>query len=140
VAGKKYWIVICIDDYSRYIVLCELFEECPTTKEITDLLETIIRKTKRKPEKILTDHGAQFQDLWKRWCSANKIEQLFAHPYYPQDKGKVERSIRNLVQEFVKLLRKFPEWLSRISEYVGWYNDKRFHRGISDYPANLYVD
>lgn len=139
VAGEKFYIVVCIDDYSRYLILCELLNECPTTEMINSLLSACIGRTGRKPGKILTDRGTQFQENWKRWCSRKGVEPLFAHPHYPQDKGKVERCIRNITDEFVKLLRKFPEWLGRLGEYLQWYNEKRFHRGIMDYPAKLYL-
>lgn len=124
--GRKYWFPVCVDDYSRYLLVCERFDHEPTTDELTTLLENL----RRKPEKILTDNGAQFKETWKRWCGDNGIEPLYAHPYYPQDKGKVERTIRNVAEEFVNLLRKFPEWLSKIRVYRRWYNMHRFHRGI----------
>jgi len=65
---------------------------------------------------------------------------LHAHPYYPQDKGKVERTIRNVAEEFVYLLKKFPEWLDgKMDEYRRWFNNKRFHNGINDFPSKLYT-
>ena len=139
VQGKKYWIVVCIDDYSRYFVLCELFESCPTTNEIGRLLENYCNNSKKKPEKILTDRGTQFQDIWKHWCKLRGIEPIFAHPHYPQDKGKVERSIRNIAEEFVKLLKRFPEWLNELAEYKRWYNEERLHRGVGTVPILLYT-
>jgi len=132
--GRKYWFPVCVDDYSRYLLICEQFDHEPTTDELTGLLE----KLPRKPEKILTDNGGQFREQWKRWCRDNGAEPLFAHPYYPQDKGKVERTIRNVAEEFVNLLRKFPEWLGKIRVYRRWYNRDRFHRGIDTQPAKLY--
>ena len=66
------------------------------------------------------------------------IEQLYAHPHYPQDKGKVERSIRTIAEEFIRLLRKFPDWLEHLAEWVLWYNHRRMHRGIHDIPARVY--
>jgi transposase InsO family protein len=138
VHGKKFWIVVCVDDYSRYLILCELFERCPATQDILCLLDRRIAETGRNPEKILTDNGGQFKESWEKSLRKQGIEPLFAHPYYPQDKGKVERTIRNISEEFVKLLKKFPQWLGRLSEYKAWYNLKRLHRGIMDYPARLY--
>lgn len=132
--GRKLWFPVCVDDFSRYLLICERFDHEPTTDELTGRLE----KLRRKPEKILTDNGGQFKETWKRWCRDNGVEPLFAHPYYPQDKGKVERTIRNVAEEFVNLLRKFPEWLSKIREYRRWYNRHRFHRGIDTQPAKLY--
>lgn len=121
-----------MDDYSRYLLVCERFDHVPTTEELTGLLDGL----PRKPEKILTDSGGQFREEWKGWCGDSEIEPLFAHPYYPQDKG--ERTIRNVTEEFVNLLRKFPEWLGKIGEYRRWYNRHRFHRGIKTQPAKLY--
>ena len=134
--GKKYYIFVVIDDYSRFILCLKLFDHCPTTNELTSALQ----KLGIKPENILSDNGGQFREQWKSWCVQNKINPLFAHPYYPQDKGKVERTIRNLAEEFVNLLSKFKHWINgKLEEWRVWFNDKRFHRGIKDYPSNLYV-
>ena len=116
-------------------MLAEQFDHDLSTAEITGLLERL----DRKPEGILTDNGGQFKDSWERWCKDNKITAHFAHPYYPQDKGKVERCIRNLNQEFIYHLRRFPGWLKgKIHEYREWYNRCRYHRGIEGMPAELY--
>lgn len=132
--GRCHWFLVCVDDYSRYLLVLERFDHDLTTDEATGCLERL----RRKPEKILTDHGGQFKEKWKHWCWRNEIEPLFAHPYYPQDKGKVERTKRNLTEEFVNLLRKFPEWLDRLRDYRRWYNRCRFHRGINTWPMKLY--
>jgi len=134
--GKKYFIFVVVDDYSRFILLLSLFDHCPATSDLTSVLQ----KLNVKPEKILADNGGQFREQWKTWCIKNKIKPLFAHPYYPQDKGKVERTIRNLAEEFVNLLSKFKHWINgKLEEWRIWFNEKRFHRGIKDYPSNLYV-
>ncbi len=133
--GKKYYLLVCIDDYSRFILCLTLFNHCPTTKELTSTLDDL----KFKPEKILFDNGGQFREQWKSWCIKNKIEPKSAHPYYPQDKGKVERTIRNITEEFIDLLHNFPKFFFRMEEYRIWFNEKRFHRGVKNYPADLYV-
>jgi transposase InsO family protein len=126
---------VCIDDYSRFLVLAEQFDHDPKTREVTALLE----KQKRHPRAILSDHGPQFKKKWKRWCRQHGVEAHFAHPSYPQDKGKVERCIQNLNREFVNHLRKFPGWLKgKLHEYREWFNHSRFHRGIKTHPAKLY--
>ena len=135
--GKKYFIFVVVDDYSRFILLLNLFDHCPTTDELTSALQ----KLEAKPQKILSDRGTQFKEQWKNWCREFGIEAIFAHPYYPQDKGKVERTIRNLAEEFVDLLSVFPQWFNKecIEKWRYWFNKKRFHRGVKDYPSNLYV-
>ena len=137
VGGKKYYFIICIDDYSRYVLLAEQLDHCPTILEICSLLKPLVKK--HKPKKILTDNNP-FKEEWDNWCKDNNIESLHAHPYYPQDKGKVERAIRNFAEEFVYLIKKFPEWLDgKIKEYQRWFNRKRFHRGINAIPCELYT-
>ena len=135
VQGKKYWFLVCIDDFSRFIVCAEQFDHDLSTAETVAVLE----KQKRFPKAILSDHGPQFKEQWKSWCSGIGVEAHFAHPSYPQDKGKVERCIQNLNREFVNHLRKFPQWLKgRISEYRDWFNHLRFHRGVKAFPIDLY--
>ena len=113
----------------------EQFDHELTTAEVTAILE----KQQKLPKAILSDRGPQFKEQWKNWCSAHGLEAHFAHPSYPQDKGKVERSIQNLNREFVNHLRKFPEWLKgKLGDYRDWFNCKRFHRGINGYLAELY--
>jgi IS30 family transposase len=135
VQGRRWWFLVCIDDHSRYIVAAEQFDHELTTAETVAVLERV----GRLPKAILSDHGSQFKEQWKSWCSERHIEAHFAHPSYPQDKGKVERCIQNLNREFVDHLRKFPEWLKgAFSEYIDWFNHSRFHRGIKSVPAMLY--
>ena len=136
--GKKHYIFVVIDDYSRYLLLLKLFNHCPTTKELTSAMQ----KLNKKPVSILADNGGQFREQWKEWCMWEGIKPLFAHPYYPQDKGKVERSIRNVSEEFVYLITQFPKWIDEkyLEEWRQWYNEKRKSLGVKDYPANLYVN
>lgn len=138
VQGKKYWFVVCIDDFSRYIVILEQLEHCPTTLETAILVRRAMRR--RRPSKILTDNGPQFLVDWEEFCENLGVEALFAHPHYPEDKGKVERTIRNVAEEFTNLLKKFPQWLNgQIRQFKTWYNNSRFHRGIRTVPKLLYV-
>jgi IS30 family transposase len=135
VQGEKWWFLVCIDDFSRFIVCAEQFDHELTTAETTAVLE----RQKRLPKAILSDHGSQFKEQWKDWCREHGVDAQFAHPSYPQDKGKVERCIQNLNREFINPLRKFPEWLKgKIGEYRDWFNHLRFHRGVKAYPADLY--
>jgi transposase InsO family protein len=135
VQGKKYWFLVCIDDYSRFLVVAEQFSHDPTTKDVTDVFE----RQKRMPKQMLSDHGKQFKEDYKKWCSEHGVEPMYAHPSYPPDKGKVERCIQNLNREFINALRKFPEWLKgNLPDYREWFNHSRYHRGVKAFPADLY--
>jgi transposase InsO family protein len=135
--GKEYYFLVCIDDYSRYLLVLVQFDHCPTTEEIGNASKPEVEKY--HPESILTDNGGQFRELWRKWCSENNVIPLFAHPYYPQDKGKVERAIRNVAEEFTNLLSRFPQWLDgQTNEFKRWYNEERFHRGVKTTPITLF--
>ncbi|KAA0012406.1 MAG: transposase, partial [Thermoplasmata archaeon] len=59
-------------------------------------------------------------------------------PYYPQAKGKIERTIRTFNEEFLKLKKVFKNILSLLQEFIEWFNNHRYHMGIRDYPASVY--
>jgi transposase InsO family protein len=135
VQGVKYWFLVVIDDYSRFLVATKQYDHDPTTVEVA----SVMGRLRRRPRQILSDHGKQFRDGWVKWCRRNGVEALYAHPSYPQDKGKVERCIQNLNREFVYHLREFPGWLKgKLGEWRDWFNHSRFHRGIKGFPAELY--
>ena len=137
IQGKKYYWVICIDDYSRFTVFAKQYDHCPSAPEIWKDLKSCVDKY--HPKKILTDNNP-FKLEWDNLLKESGVESLHAHPYYPQDKGKVERAIRNFAEEFIYLVRKFPEWLDgKLEEYTTWYNEGRHHCGINSIPALLYT-
>lgn len=135
--GKKHHFIVLIDDYSRFLLLFKMLDHVPTTNELFKLITPLIEK--HAPKNILADNGAQFRKQWEKELKFLNVTPLFAHPYYPQDKGKVERCIRTLTEEFIETLKKFPDWCNKIDEYSFWHNEKRFHRAINCAPAQLYL-
>jgi len=133
--GKKYELLVCIDDYSRCILLLHVFDHSPDIIEISKAIKDLINKN--HPERILTDNNP-FQNSWKEFCKSMNVEAIFAHPYYPQDKGKVERTIRNITEELIVHLSHFAMFFDKFEEYRRWFNEDRYHRGVKNYPANLY--
>ena len=88
--GKKYELLVLIDDYSRFILLLHVFDHSPNILEISEAVKLLVKKY--HPEKILSDNNP-FQKSWGEWCESMNVKTVFAHPYYPQDKGKVERTM-----------------------------------------------
>ena len=66
-----------------------------TKKELLFLMQSILRNSKRKPNKIWTDQGSQFYNThFKKWLKDNNIELYSTH-----NEGKsvvAERFIRIL--------------------------------------------
>ena len=131
VQGQKFWWVVCVDDFSRVIICAEMFDQMLSHEEIW---KSLLPKMKdHKPESMLTDNNL-FKKKWDKLCTDHEIQSLHIHPYWPKDNGKVERMIKTLSEEFIYLLRSFPEWLEKLNEYVKWYNEKRHHYGINAIP------
>lgn len=135
--GMKYSFLVLIDDYSRFLLKLSVFDHSPNIPEICECIKPLVDK--HHPKKILTDNNP-FKESWENWCLENKTEALFSHPYYPQDKGKVERAIRNISEEFVYLLTQFPKWfnIKCMETWRCWFNEERYHNGVKNYPTNLY--
>lgn len=114
-----------------------MLDHCPTTNEITSALQ----KLNIKPKVILTDNGGQFKEQWKLWCKTQGIEAKSAHAYYPQDKGKVERTNKNITEELINIIFKFHKLLSSedIESWRLWFNEYRVNLRTRACPAELYV-
>ncbi len=138
--GKRKFILVTIDDYSRFDVVLHVFQKDPSTQDIVGVLTHAFNKYE-KPQRILTDNGAQFKVEWTELLKQDYcIEAVFAHPYYPQDKGKVEREIRNVSEEVIRVAKVLSQPLEVILlKYHEWRNHNRFHYGIRGYPVQRYV-
>ena len=97
----------------------------------------LVVRMKRKPQKILADNGTQFKITFENGCKDMDIEVEHTLPYYPQCKGKGERVIRTFNEEFLRIRSVFDDSQTLMPEFQAWYNDSRYHMGISDYPNQL---
>lgn len=132
------YALVIIDDHSRFIVYCGLYSSIRKEEVIAALEWTV--KRYGYPKRFLCDNGPQFKshDL-KRWCKTNKVKYEPAPPYYPETKGKVERTIRNLKEEYLVIDRVFENASSLLSEYIEWFNTVRYSLGVEGIPASFYL-
>lgn len=137
--GERVFILVALDDYSRFDVVLHVFHGDPKTADVFAVLLEAFRLC-GKPERVLTDNGGQFKLAWEGLLLEQGVEAIFAHPYYPQDKGKVEREIRNVAEELLKVAKVLAAPLEPlVQEYWKWRNFQRFHMGINGIPADRYV-
>ncbi|GAA0336214.1 hypothetical protein GCM10008967_28250 [Bacillus carboniphilus] len=91
--------MLFIDDATRYVIHGEWY---PTLEQ--SIVEDCFRKSIQKfgvPEAVYFDNGKQYRTKWMgRTCSKLGIRLLFAKPYSPESKGKVER-FNGMVQAFL---------------------------------------
>jgi len=131
-----YYLVLIIDDYSRFCVASELRRD----QRGLSMIEVLHRGIERygKPSKLLTDQGSSFyswsreQTLFSRYLDDMKIEHIVADPHSPQTLGKVERLNQTVQRE---LLNKshfsgYEDACRSIETYFHHYNYERPHQGI----------
>jgi len=136
--GKQLlYLMLILDDYSRFIVGYGLFTEATMSHAIITLRKAI--KRYGKPESILTDKGMQFYS-WRTMCRFQKllesmdIEHILARAHHPQTLGKVEALNKRIQNEMIskKHFHSQLEIEENIRAWVYDYNHNRTHQGIKD--------
>ena len=113
---------IIIDDHSRLIPFAFYALNANTEAFLHTLKEAIVRRS--VPVKLYTDQGKPFVcDHARLVCANLGIRLLHARPYHAWSKGKIERLIRTLQQQFEAGLRLEGESAGSLKEL----NDKLWH-------------
>jgi transposase InsO family protein len=134
-----YYLLTVLDDYSRYIIAWRL---CRTMKaeDVKKLLDVAIAKIGIKHvhvyhrPRLLSDNGSCFiSSELKDYLIQHDIKHIRTRTYHPMTQGKIERyhrSMKNLI-----LLDNYyspTELEARISEWVDYYNNQRYHEAIDN--------
>lgn len=131
-----FYLLLIIDDYSRFVVGHELVSNQKSLTMINALHRCIERYS--KPQKLLTDQGASFytwsfeSTLFQKYLDDMKIEHIVCEPHSPQTQGKVERMTQTIQKELLHKIRfkSFEHGQSEIDTYIQRYNYNRPHQGI----------
>jgi putative transposase len=99
---KPVYLVLFIDDATRFVVNGAFYDSLEQS-----IVEDCFRQAIAKhgiPEAVYFDNGKQYKTKWmNRTCAKLGIRLLFARPYAPESKGKVER-LNGVVQRFLSEL------------------------------------
>jgi transposase InsO family protein len=134
---QRVYVMLMLDDFSRFVVGFGMFTEATMSHAITVLRKAVARYG--RPESLLTDRGMQFYS-WRTMSRFQKllesldVEHILARPHHPQTCGKVEALNKRLQNELIqknhfKNLRDLEE---AIAKWIYDYNHKRTHQGIKD--------
>jgi transposase InsO family protein len=130
-----------IDDATRYIVHGEFYDNLDQS-----IVEDCLRKAILKeglPQRLFFDNGTQFRTKWmERACAILGIKLIFAKPYSPESKGKIERFNRTVESFIAEASLKRVSGLSEFNQLLNvWlaecYHSKE-HSGIGTAPEMAY--
>jgi transposase InsO family protein len=140
---QKVYVLLIIDDYSRFIVGCALWDGERATAVIDTFLTAVSRHG--KPEKALSDGGSAFY-AWKgvgaftRELADLEVDQLIATT--PSSNGKLEVLNANIQKELFNTETFFDlgEAQRRLTTWVQFYNFRRTHHALGGLlvPADRY--
>lgn len=133
--GYKNFVLV-IDTFSRYAFTRMI--KSNTGKEIKRAFESIIKTSKRKPMKIRSDQGTEFNNSTViDWLRKNKIE------YFSTQNSEIkahfaERCIRTIKSKLIKSMQNFNsfKWIDKLKDVSDSYNHT-FHRSIQMDPASV---
>ena len=102
-SGKRY-IMVVVDDFTRYIWVIPLRSKSDAPKYIEALCTRLQNEKSRKIDRIQSDHGKEFENShMESFCIRSGISHEFPAPITPQQNGVVERKNR-VIQEMARAM------------------------------------
>jgi len=133
--SQKVYLLLALDDHSRFIVGWGLLQR-ESMEDAIAVLEEAIRRY-GKPEAILTDRGASFHS-WQgisrfdNFLESYAIDHVLAAPHHPQTCGKIEAFNKAIQKELISRVefRNFLDAKEKIGAWIDSFNHQRTHQGL----------
>lgn len=124
---KQVYLAVFIDDATRYIVAAKFYEN-QKVEIIEDCLRTAVMHY-GKPDAIYVDNGKQYRSEWmKKACAKLEIRLLFAKPYHPEGKGKVEAYNRRVDSFLSEVALAKPTTLAELNHHLEVWITEHYHK------------
>ena len=90
--GRKRYIMVMVDDLTRYTWVILLRSKSDAPKHIEALCTRLQNEKRLKIDQIRSDHGKEFENSYmESFCTRSGISQEFSTPITPRQNGVVER-------------------------------------------------
>jgi transposase InsO family protein len=141
----KIYIILLIDDYSRFILGFRALTET-SIDSIIKLVDQAIQRYGQMGE-LLTDRGFVFYswrgvNRFEKYLEMKGVDQIHSRPHHPQTLGKVEALNRRIQNELFRRqhFSSHSHAVAGLKEWVEHYNYKRPHQGIGGFlvPAERF--
>lgn len=131
----KVFLILLIDDYSRFILGYMLLDQT-SIDAVISLVRTAVNRY-GKMQELLTDRGFVFYswrgiNRFERYLETEGIDHTHARPHHPQTLGKVEALNRRIKSELFAQNRfsTLGQAAQALEQWVEHYNYKRAHQGL----------
>ena len=132
---QKIYVILLLDDFSRFILGYRLLTET-STDAVRDVVAEAINRY-GKIEELLTDRGFIFfswrgVNRFEKFLEMEGIDHTHARPHHPQTMGKVEACNKRIKLELLTKQRfsSVEDANKAVGRWVDQYNYKRSHQGI----------
>jgi len=139
--GEKLYVLIIIDDYSRFLIDLRVVSSLETEPIINILKEQF--QILGKPKAIMTDNATTFVSTWEEsnhcftsFLENEGIKHKRIQPYYPETNGKAEAAVKITKKEAIcPFLTQQTQWnkddlQNILNKFRTYYNTNRLHGGI----------
>ncbi len=153
---KQVYLIALLDDCSRYVMAARYYKDQAGMNAIKIVRDGVLAYG--RPNEILADNATQFRNIlgelntkYSMLLKSLGIKPIFASPYHPQTKGKLERWFGTVESMFLIEARFYvknnPEctladFNQMLEEWVYWYNTEKPHRSLPTKcpPAKIFFE
>lgn len=132
---QKVYLVLLLDDYSRFLLNFALLEQC-NMEQIEKMVNEAIQRY-GKMERLLSDRGFVFHgwrgiNSFEKYLEEMDIYHIHTSPYHPQTIGKIEAVNKNIQKELIHQVKfsSITDARERTREWLWRYNYHRVHQGL----------
>jgi len=133
--GKNAYLIGFMDDYSRYLVGCEVFRS-QSAENVLEVYRSAVGEY-GVPKEVLTDQGRQYTNWrgktrFELELQKDRVHHIKSRAHHPMTLGKIERFWKTIWEDFL-VRAKFDSFESareRVRYWVKHYNHRRPHQGI----------
>ena len=135
ISGRFFYLIIFIDEYSRYIVhhsLLTTMDADSVSLEAQAAIEKLRKDSVAEPV-IQSDNGSSFIAMeFRTVLKQNNLTQKLIRPHTPEQNGIVERANKTMRESLAPvILTDYEEGRSEISRIIEYYNTNRRHSSLN---------
>ena len=132
---QKVYLVLLLDDYSRFLLGFALLEQC--NMELIERMVTEAINRYGKMERLVSDRGFVFHGWrgingFEKFLEEMDIYHIHTSPYHPQTIGKIEAVNKTIQKELVRQVEfaSVADARDKINDWLWRYNYHRVHQGL----------